>query len=178
MTPWARRTYAAASLLGFVVVGVASLNVSPEERQPSDIPRIDPPPVPAIVQSLKPLEAYSAISQRPLFSPSRQPAPPPQPKQPVQQPAAAPPAAPEAVLPQVVLLAVAIAPDRREAVLRLPTGKSTTLYEGAKLEDWLLKKILPDRIVFSLADKEQEVTFPVAQPAPAASRLPPTVPRH
>jgi hypothetical protein len=115
-------------------------------------------------RALAAVETYAAIAQRPLFTPARRPASVPPPKEVAPAPPPSPPPPPE--LPKVLLLAVAISPDRREALLRLPTGPSSTLAEGDALEGWILDKVLPDRVVFRFGDMEKELAFP----APQASR--------
>jgi hypothetical protein len=143
-------------------------NETPQQRAPNE-----PPP-------LRPVETFAVIAERPLFQPSRRPAIPPPPV-PAPVPVAAvavvapvsppPPPAPPPVLAPMTLLAVAISPDKREAVLGLPGGKSTTMAEGESVNGWVLAKVLPDRAVFRIADTEKEVTFPVAQTA--AQPVPP-----
>lgn len=169
MTPRSRRALAASTLLAAAAAAIASLSQLPPV--PNAERPVPPGPAATIpkAHSVEPLETYRAISERPLFSPSRRPLPPPLHETNAPPPAAAisPPSPPKS-LPKLLLLAVAIAPDRREAVLRLPTGKSSTMCEGDVIDDWVVKKILPDRIVFSLADREQELAFPAAQESNAA----------
>jgi hypothetical protein len=180
MTPQMRRTLAAVLALGAVAAFLGYLSFSRQEPpQPvseiaASTPRaLQPRPV-------RELANYAAISERPLFAASRRPTPPPPPKeiavaQPPPEPA--PPLPRE--FPAVTLLAVALSPDRREAVLRLPTGGSSTLVEGAEFQGWTLVEVAADRVVFRLGDVEKQVSFPKPVPTrPNASRPPALSPRH
>jgi hypothetical protein len=178
MSPRSRRTISASVGLVAVLAVLADLARVPDaaESRPAILPA---PRAPVAVPALKPVEAYAAIVERVLFQPSRQPAlpQPPKPALPIAQAAAAappppPPPPPPPVLMPMTLLAVVISSDRREAVLGLTGGKSSTLAEGEGLEGWVLAKVLPDRVVFRKAETEQEVPFPVAKPAARPPQAP------
>ena len=167
-----RRTAAASIALAAVLVLLAVLSILPEAALQTPVPaRREGQGSPTV--PIKPVEAYAAIAERPLFQPSRRPAPPPAPKAaqiaaalpPSQPTPLPPPPPPPPVLAPMTLLAVVISSDKREAVLGLATGKSSTLAEGESLDGWILARVLPDRVVFRLADTEKELTFPVGQAA-------------
>jgi hypothetical protein len=169
VSPRTRRTLAASAVLATVLAVLADAAMLPSGTA-SD-PGTTLPPKPALApKEGQPLDAYAEIADRPLFQPSRRPASPPPPSAapviaeapaPAPKPAPLPP--PPPTLSPVTLLAVAISAERREAVLGLPGGKSSTMAEGDSLEGWVLAKVLPDRVVFRTADIEKEVTFPVGQ---------------
>jgi hypothetical protein len=167
MKPHHRRTLAATAALLVVGAFLGWLAALPAPSFPDASPLPAAKPI-APVPVLKPVEAYAAIAERPVFQPSRRPAPPPPPKSlppvaptPAVVPPAPAPAPPPPVLTPVTLLAVVISTDRREAVLGLTGGKSSTLAEGDHLGDWTLTKVLPDRVVFRSAETEEDVLFPV-----------------
>jgi general secretion pathway protein N len=182
-----RRTVAASAALIAVVSLLADLAIVPS-RGSRDADSAQPPKSAELPRALKPVGAYAAVAERPLFQPSRRPAPPPAPKAapPIAEAVAtqtAPPAttpAPPPVLAPMTLLAIVISDNKREAVLGLAGGKSSTLAEGETLDGWTLASVLPDRVVFRLAATEKEVTFPVGQatarPAPSKIAKNPTPP--
>ena len=164
-----------------ILTVLAELAVLPADP-PHTMDASQTPGPPSEVGPLKPVEAYAAIAERPLFQPSRRPAVPPPPPAPLPVRAAAaaplppppPPPPPAPVLAPMTLLAVIISADKREAVLGLSGGKSSTLAEGEALDGWTLTKVLPDRVVFRIAETEREVAFPVTQTPtrPAESHRP------
>jgi hypothetical protein len=181
VTPRMRRTIAASATLVAVLTLLADLAVAPS-RGSRDADSAPPPNSAELPRALKAVEGYAAIAERPLFQPSRRPAPPPAPKAApaiavaVVAPLAAPaaPTAPPPVLAPMTLLAVVISDNKREAVLGLTGGKSSTLAEGESIDGWTLASVLPDRVVFRLAATEKEVTFPVGQATarPSPSKIP------
>lgn len=169
MRPRTRRTLAASAVLATAIAVLADLAILPSGIASDPGTALLPKPA-QMPKEVQPLQAYAEIADRPLFQPSRRPAPPPPPspaaviaEAPAPAPAPSPPPPPPPVLSPLTLLAVAISADRREAVLGLPGGKSSTMAEGDSLEGWVLAKVLPDRVIFRIADVEKEVTFPVGQ---------------
>jgi hypothetical protein len=192
VNPRSRRTIAASGGLAVTLALLAEVAGVPEGA-----PRLSdaaPPPRAAnAAPALKPVEAYAAIADRPLFQPSRRPAVPPPPKPapavaqaaPVAPAPPPPPPAPPPVLAPMTLLAVVISAGKREAVLGLSGGKSSTLAEGDSLDGWTLVRVLPDSVVFRIAETEKELTFPVGQTAvrpapvhPLTHSTPPTQRPH
>jgi hypothetical protein len=161
MIPRARRLLASAGVVVFAAGLTALLAADGEFARPQ------PPEGTALSAAtasdsrvLAPMSAFAGIVERPLFAPTR--LPPPQ----------SPPVAPivETKLPPVttptlpaVLVGVLISPDGRFAVLHWPDGKSTTVAEGAAVEGWLLKQVMPDRALFISGSTSAEVTFPTYQ---------------
>lgn len=177
MTPQTIRGMAAGTILVSVVAilgGLADLPAaSPGQTE------IDLPALPAMTpRQIAPIEAYAAIGERVLFQPSRRRALPPPP---VQQPlaVATPPPAPvqppvpPPVLAPMILRAVILSNQKREAVLGQSNGTAATLAEGDMVDGWTLAQVLPDRVVFRRGEHEQEIGFPVADTAakPAAPIL-------
>lgn len=113
------------------------------------------------------VEAFSVITERPLFSPSRRPNAPRE-AAPVSmpQPVAPVPLAP----PAATLVGILLSPEGGAAVLRLADGKSSSLTRGDRLGEWVLVEIEPDRIVLTSGGERHELTFPTPQrsasPAP------------
>lgn len=177
MSPRWRRAITASGTLAAILALLAQIAVLPAPGLgSSDATPLPRPPFEA--HKLDPVESYAAIADRPLFQPSRRPAIPPKPAAPAGAVAAAPrplppppPPAPPPVLPAITLLAVVISADKREAVLGLAGNKAATLAEGESLEGWVLARVLPDRVVFRLADIATEIAFPTAR-NPARPALP------
>jgi hypothetical protein len=163
---------AASGLLFAALIVLAALALPlPEAPFPAAVRQTALPPIPeGQTRTLKGVDAYPDISERTLFSPSRRPAPPPPKKEVVAAqppPAPAPPPSPPPVLPKIELVAVAISPHRSEAILRLPTGKSSTMGIGDRLDDWVLAAVSPDHVTFRIGEVEAQVSFPVLRPARA-----------
>lgn len=150
-------------------------------------PRWTPPPAIAPALPTPPLPlAYTpvgtaAMLERPLFVPNRRPAPPPPPPE-----AAKPPDPLEGAA-----LIGALAGQRPIALIRTPDG-TCRLAAGARLGDWTLQTIEPQRVQFARGDETRLLALelaplgapnpnarPAATPAPAAaaatSGLPPNL---
>lgn len=171
MTPRAIRAAAAGGLLVASVAFLATL--LPWEAQPKLPARAALRPVPSTeIRTLAAMTSFAEFVDRPLFAPTRRP-PPPQPE-PQSAAAAPPPAPPPPALPpefpNVTLLAVALAPNSRQAVIRLPTGHPSTLREGEAIEGWVLIQIEPDRVVFRNDRIERDLSFAVSQSRPSLAQ--------
>jgi hypothetical protein len=175
MTPQTMRSAAAGTVLVAVIAVLTYLATLPDA--PPGQSEIGLPELSAVTpRKIGPIEAYTAISERVLFQPGRRPAPPPPP--PIQPVAAATPPpsvsvqppTPPPVLAPMILRAVILSNQKREAVLGQPNGTASTLAEGDQVDGWTLTQVLPNRVVFRRGEHEQEIGFPVADTAtkPAA----------
>jgi hypothetical protein len=111
--------------------------------------------------SLPPLQSFSSITDRPLFSQSRRPSP---------------QGADDSLGPwsSFVLAGIIISPASREALIL--HGKPPTIVhvqEGQDLDGWLITSILPDRVVVRGGTTEHELRL-TDKADPAAA--PPAVP--
>ncbi len=112
--------------------------------------------------AMAPVEDFSAILERPLFSPSRRP--------PEQGVAAVP--APESQL-QVTLVGVIISSEEQIAIVRLTdASRFARLSVGDSLQGWILDLIEPNRITFRRGDVEEtiELTYNVPPPVQKPTR--------
>ena len=112
--------------------------------------------------AMAPVEYFSTILERPLFSPSRRPL--------VQGVAAVP--APESQL-QVTLVGVIISSEEQIAIVRLTdASRFARLSVGDSLQGWILGSIEPDRITFRRGDVEEiiELTYDVPPPVQKPKR--------
>jgi general secretion pathway protein N len=120
----------------------------------------------------EPKETYAAVSDRTLFRPQRKPEPPQ-----VDEPAPEDTAAVDASLDGIDLTAVLIAPGLASAWIKEPSGEQLKrLRLGDDQAGWVVKSILPDRVVFErggttnemiLQDFSQRLPPPPAPPPPA-----------
>jgi hypothetical protein len=177
MTPPMIRSLAAGTVVLGVLAVLAYLGALP--TAPAGQAEIGLPALPAATaRPIGPIEAYAAIGERPLFQPSRRPAPPPPPPEPVGAATPVPaapvqPPAPPPVLAPMILRAVILSNQKREAVLGQPNGTVSTLAEGDMVDGWTLIRVLPDGVVFRRDEHEQEIGFPVANaPAKPATSTP------
>ena len=109
-----------------------------------------------------PVEDFSTILERPLFSPTRRP--------PAQGVAAA--AAPESEL-QVTLVGVIISSEEQIAIVRLQdASRFVRLSVGDSFQGWILDSIKPSRITFRRGDVEEhvELTYDVPPPVQKPKR--------
>ncbi|MHA1152893.1 MAG: hypothetical protein ACTSQ7_09565 [Alphaproteobacteria bacterium] len=108
------------------------------------------------------LEDFSAILERPLFSPTRRP--------PVQGVAAVD--APESRI-QVTLVGVIIASEEQIAIVRLSdASRFARLSVGDSFQGWILETIEPSRITFRRGDVKEhiELTYDVPPPVQKPKR--------
>lgn len=96
--------------------------------------------------ALPPIESYAEVTGRPLFSSTRRPAPPQAAQRGSLEPASL-------VLTGVIL----VGEDRTALVQEAMSPKPTRLKEGQEIQGWLVRSILPDRIVIRRGTVEQEV---------------------
>jgi len=129
-----------------------------------------PPTLPALTDVLQftmaPMPAFSEISARPIFIPTRRPIPPPAAPSVAVTPAP-PPLPPPAPPPQinVTLVGIMIGDAGRFALVRAAGSQTvTTLAQGEEISGWRVFLILPDRIVLRVGTTETEVAFPVLAP--------------
>jgi hypothetical protein len=176
MIPRARRLLASVGVLAFATGLTAWLAVDGELAAPQS-PEMTAALAAAASESrvLAPMSAFAAIADRPLFAPTRRPLSQPPPTAPMVETKPPPVMAPTL---SAALAGVLISPDGRFAVLRWPDGKSTTVAEGAAVDGWLLKQVMPDRAVFISGSTSAEVAFPAAQVlrTAAAATIRPAIP--
>jgi hypothetical protein len=132
--------------------------------------------------NMPPVDSFSEIDVRPVFSPSRRPLP-PAPVAATHAPTAPAPPPPQAapVPANLTLVGIITGSGEHFALIRV-AGSATlaTVAEGQEVGGWRVHLILPDRIVVRSAATETEITFPQHGPAqpgrpaavPAASRPP------
>lgn len=171
MTPPARRLVASAGMVALAATVVGWLAADGESALAPIPQRLGSLSQQLPATRLAPASSYAAVSERPLFAPSRRP----QTQAPlvVAEPEQRPPPAPPPTLP-VTLVGILISPEGRFAVLRWPNGRSATLEEGGVVEGWTLRRVLPDRASFFMGAASTELTFsahqaPPAIPLPAAA---------
>lgn len=110
-------------------------------------------------------ESFSAIVEKPLFNPTREPrpqapvAPPPPPEQPVAQQPPPPPPAPQGPGPEdYKLLGVSVGPDGRIAALRVASsGEVVYLRKGESVDNWSVVDV-GDRSV-AIGNPDSPVTY-------------------
>ncbi len=105
------------------------------------------------------LTNFEEVAERPLFNPTRRPVtpPPPAPIKAAAQQAPPPPLPPEP--PATRILAVAIGPGRRAAVLQLTNGKTAVVLEGGQVGSWILTRVLPDRAILTSPEAATTLSF-------------------
>ena len=161
---WSAAQRIAAFALVAVCIGLAAaiyseVSAAPEAASGASLPvasarqaKAEAPTLP----TMPPLQHFSAVTERPLFSPSRQP--------PLQASGDS-----EGAWSSFVLAGIVITPDSREALIR--HGKPPTiahLREGQDLEGWVVRSILPDRVVFAGGDTLHELRL-TPKPPPSSS---------
>ena len=112
--------------------------------------------------SLAPMADFSAILERPLFSPTRRP--------PAEGVAAVAPSEPEL---KVTLVGVIISSDEQIAIVKLNDAASfARLSVGDSFQGWVLDSIEPSRVTFRRGDIEEhiELTFDVPPPVQKPKR--------
>jgi hypothetical protein len=103
------------------------------------------------------LAAYVTTLARPLFNTDRRPVP-----GAVTGPVAADDS--EAPLPVSRLVAVAIGPERRAAIVQLTAGGSQVLMQGEHIGDWVLTQIAQDHVVLRLGTRQAAFALPAQRP--------------
>jgi len=152
-------------VLGAVCLGlagvVAAIEVLPDPKQPDGaLAERDPARKP--IANIPPEPLLSELKSRPPFWQDRRvPAP-------LIVPAALPPPAPLPPPPpppppssELTLVGIVNGPEGRIAVLRLRSnGKLERHIEGDAIDQWALKRILVDRVIFVGGGSETELSFP------------------
>jgi hypothetical protein len=92
---------------------------------------------------------FTETLQRPLFSPDRRALPPPAPADDAAN-----------TSPASRLIAVAIGPDRRAAILRLTSGKTSVLMQGQAIDGWTLALVAPHRVTLRSGSQRAELVLP------------------
>lgn len=159
MTRPARGLMAASACLAAALAFVASFAISDDEPAPARAASM-PASSSALPGSrdLGAVAGFAAISERPLFAPTRRPIPPAPPPPPLAVAVTLPP--PSLPTPGP-LLAVLIGPERRAAILRLPDGHASTVSEGGGVGGWTVDQVLPDRVRLRAGADMAELTFPM-----------------
>ncbi len=106
---------------------------------------------------MAPAESFSAILERPLFSPTRRP--------PAEGTVTIESAEPEL---EVTLVGIIISSEEQIAIIK-PKGGSqfVRLSEGDSFQGWVLETIEPDRITFQRGDIEEHIELTYDAPPPA-----------
>ena len=155
-------------LLGVCLALGALVYLQVQREAPGPAPSGDgeTPPLAALPAQLNyamaPIEDFSSILARPLFSPTRRP--------PAEGVASV--AAPEPEL-QVTLVGVIISSEEQIAIVRLQdTSRFVRLNVGDSLQGWILGSIEPSRVVFRRGDVEEhiELTYDVPPPVQKPKR--------
>jgi hypothetical protein len=134
--------------------------------------------VPATAMSQPPIDAYSVVLERPLFSPTRRP-PEPLPPEPPLVPELAHSAAPEAppppLEPAFLLVGTVVDRSARIALVRsLNNGQVIQLREGQEVEGWTVLLVEADRAFFRNSGVEREMLLDFTS-APSPDLQPPPV---
>jgi hypothetical protein len=121
---------------------------------PALAPAGQPPPSPdPAIPPLLPPKAYSAIAERPLFSPTRRPAP-------------NAPVVSDSGVARYRLLGLVTAGGARHALIA-DGSRRLEIGEGSVLDTWTVLRIEPDRVV--LTSPEGEASLRMERPAAAPS---------
>ena len=163
-----------ALLIGLCLIlgGVIYLELSFGPSHPAASPIAPGPPEPAVLLvadpgfTMKPLDDFSEIAQRPLFIPSRRPLPPD-----TEPP---PPGPRKAERHRFTLKGVVIVGDERMAVLVNQRRRSRTVLrvvEGQQIDGWLVEAIMPDRVVLRQGETREEVALRDTLKAPSRSKV-------
>jgi hypothetical protein len=136
--------------------GAWALDAREPAAGPSETPVLH---VPALLPAAD-ISAFAATLFRPLFREDRRPAAAPQATQSGIEAAATsePP-------PANRLIAVAIGPDRRAAILQLTAGGTAVLLQGEQTGGWTLADVAPDQVTLRAGERSARLLLP-----PAASR--------
>lgn len=164
---WSAAQRIAAFALAALCIGLAAAIYSEVSAPPEAALAASPPAAVSSRQAkaeaptpptMPPLQRFSAVTERPLFSPSRQP--------PLQASDDS-----EGAWSSFALAGIVITPDSREALIR--HGKPPTiahLREGQDLEGWVVRSILPDRVVFAGGDTLHELRLTSKPPHSSSAK--------
>jgi general secretion pathway protein N len=148
-----RSQLALAGVLTMLAAGFGAL-VALEGSAPSSPPVSEAPAAagaskaaePAPAFSLAPLTTFSAVTDRPLFSPDRRPAP----------------EASETLgsWSALSLAGIVVTPESREVLIAHGNpAKTVHLQEGQSVDGWVVRAIEPDRIVVANGTEQHELRF-------------------
>ena len=157
----------AGAALGIAIYSELADNSAPEASAPPAAPQAATMPPPEAF-ALPPLQSYSAVTERPLFSPGRKPAPPELSSQPATN------------VSEFVLSGIVITDNEKVALIADAHAGSLARYrEGQIVGGWKLTSIEQDRIVLErgatrqeikLTDKSRAAVEGVPQPRPPIRR--------
>jgi general secretion pathway protein N len=148
--PTGRRATAAAlaglllMLAGIIALEVSRADPAPTARPAAPAPAPAPPPARAAAFKLPPLATYAEVTERPLFSATREP-PPPEAGQDLLGKSSG-----------FVLLGIVLAPEDKAVLIR-HGHEIARLKEGQAVEGWTVRSILPDRITLQHGASEVEL---------------------
>lgn len=168
--------------LGYLIYFEIGSSPTVLQAGPADLP--PPEQVAALPDqpgfAMPPIESFSEIATRPLFSESRRP------PIPEAEPEGEPEPEPEQIaVPDVrrglfVLVGVVITDQVRMAIVRQRNAKEAVrLFKGQQIEGWTVVSIEPDRVLFRQGAEVDEIRLDDAlAPPPAAPRLKRRTPRE
>ena len=128
--------------------------------EPAEVAGGQVPPLPDLPAEpsfvMAPAESFSAILERPLFSPTRRP--------PAEGTVTLESAEPEL---EVTVVGIIISSEEQIAIIK-PKGESrfVRLSEGDSFQGWTLETIEPDRITFQRGDIEEHIELTYDEPPP------------
>lgn len=145
-------------------VAAVSMTVLDAVRTPPPTPDPAPdaaeaPPSAEMTLQAPPAAVYAALTEHPLFTPSRRP------PAPEIAPADAPP-------PGIALLGVAGVGEARVATLRTGAGETLRVAPGAEVDGWTVARIEPRRVTLRLGGEEHVALL--GAPAPDGRAAPPS----
>ncbi len=144
-----------AALAGTVYWEIRVGALEPVEAAGGRAPPLpDLPAEPSFVMA--PAESFSAILERPLFSPTRRP--------PAEGTVTIESGPPEL---EVTLVGIIISSEEQIAIIKPKGGsKFVRLSEGDNFQGWTLETIEPDRITFRRGDIEEHIELTYDEPPP------------
>ncbi len=167
---WSPLQRAASLTLAIACAGLAAIIYVEANAPVGAMPSASPPLAATARQptdeaaarySMPPLQTYAAVTERPIFSQSRRPSP-----QEADDTAGA--------WSSFVLAGIIIAPNSREALIRHGTPPTMVhIREGQDIEGWVVRSILPDRVVFVGGDTLHELRLTGKPASQATVNTPP-----
>jgi hypothetical protein len=162
MTGRDRRTLAAAGAATLACLAVAWIGGGANSAGGADGGIVMPPHLSMTVwRKIASIDTFNSIAARPIFSPTRRPSAPVA-KQALARVKLSPVTVPPRS-PADALVAVAIGPERRVAVVRLGSGRTRVLMEGDHVEGWTMAQIAPDHVVLQNGATSALLPFPRLQ---------------
>jgi len=124
-------------------------------------PAAAPPPAAKSAPALPPMSAYAEVTERPLFSPSRQPAPPEAAQEDLGNSSA------------FTLLGIVISEGERMALIEHgKPGVVARLKEGQAVEGWRVQTIEADRVILEHAGTQQPLKLKDLKDRPPGAAQP------